>query len=484
MKKFFLTLSVVLIAAAAVADSTTVLLNQNFEGCNEGAALGQAGMVVSPATQWGEVAADGATIETVDGNKVLKVTQIEGAGQQGIAIPIDGSGIVLEPGNYLNITFKRFQVAGHMYGEFRLNANYQSTNTGDNNKRPLINFENNGTQLNFLNNGYDLSPDSQSGKTVEYPGAVTEDTWQEFFFSVELATGLVDFYIDGVRQSAASYQLVIKRCDGFAYLVFANGTGGADTTRPGVYYDDVKVEYVELSKKLVRSINFGDYDEGQLLVDIVPEWMTALGTAENCYITNLSFNSEQTSCLFLDQTPDTGFCFDDIEAEKYEGCIYVFEIGTAAHYFDGQWRCDIRNGGMTFWRFWDNWHWKTSFKVDGEGKEIQFGNDGPIDKWCKTSFIFDQDSTLYRVGRIDTGNMGSAYRAIGGYDFENSPDHTFGFTDDISGSVDKVAFYHGWWTSGSGPRFVSYANVYVLGVPEPGFLALGLIALVAFLRRR
>ena len=62
MKKFFLTLSVVLIAAAAVADSTTVLLNQNFEGCNEGAALGQAGMVVSPATQWGEVAADGATI--------------------------------------------------------------------------------------------------------------------------------------------------------------------------------------------------------------------------------------------------------------------------------------------------------------------------------------------------------------------------------------------------------------------------------------
>ena len=139
---------------------------------------------------------------------------------------------------------------------------------------------------------------------------------------------------------------------------------------------------------------------------------------------------------------------------------------------------------MTFWRFWDNWHWKTSFKVDGEGKEIQFGNDGPIDKWCKTSFIFDQDSTLYRVGRIDTGNMGSAYRAIGGYDFENSPDHTFGFTDDISGSVDKVAFYHGWWTSGSGPRFVSYANVYVLGVPEPGFLALGLIALVAFLCRR
>ena len=234
MKKFFLTLSVVLIAAAAVADSTTVLLNQNFEGCSEGAALGQAGMVVSPATQWGEVAADGATIETVDGNKVLKVTQIEGAGQQGIAIPIDGSGIVLEPGNYLNITFKRFQVAGHRYGEFRLNANYESTNTGDNNKRPVINFENNGTQLNFLNNGYDLSPDSQSGKTVEYPGVVTEDTWQEFYFSIELATGLVDFYIDGVQQSSATYQLVIKRCDGFAYLVFANGTGGADTTRPGV----------------------------------------------------------------------------------------------------------------------------------------------------------------------------------------------------------------------------------------------------------
>ena len=91
---------------------------------------------------------------------------------------------------------------------------------------------------------------------------------------------------------------------------------------------------------------------------------------------------------------------------------------------------------------------------------------------------------LRAIEMIGTGNMGSAYRAIGGYDFENSPDHTFGFTDDISGSVDKVAFYHGWWTSGSGPRFVSYANVYVLGVPEPGFLALGLIALVAFLRRR
>ncbi|MBO7435984.1 hypothetical protein J6U76_08355, partial [bacterium] len=124
MKKI-LTLSVVLAASIALADSTVVLLDQNFEGCEEGAALGQAGMVASPNTQWGAVGTDGATIETVDGNKVLKVTQV-GEGQQGIAIPIDGSGIVLEPGNYLNITFKRFQNAGHMYGEFRLNANYQS----------------------------------------------------------------------------------------------------------------------------------------------------------------------------------------------------------------------------------------------------------------------------------------------------------------------------------------------------------------------
>lgn len=483
MKKYFLTLLAGLSAAAVLADSVTVFVNQDFEGLNEGPALGQAGMVASPNTQWGSVGTDGATIETFDGGKVLKVTQIEGGGQQGIAIPINPSGIVLEPGNLLNVSFKRYQVAGHYYGEFRLNANNSSTSTSDNRKRPVINFENNGTQLNFLNNGYDLSPDSQSGITVEYPGAVQEDTWQEFQFVIDLATGLVDFYIDGVRQSNATYQLVIKRCDGFQYLVFANGTGGADTTRPGVYYDDVKVEYVEITKKLVRSINFGEYNEGELLSDIVPEWMTALGTASDCYITNISFNSDQVACLYLAPTADTGFCVDDIEAEKYEGATYAFEVGTASHYFDGQWRCDIRNGGMTFWRFWDNWHWKTSFKVDDENKEIQFGNDGPIDIWCRSTFVFNQDSTLYRVGRIDTGNMDHGYRAIGGYDFANSPDHTFGYTDNISGTVDKVAFYHGWWGS-ERPRFVSYANVWAYGVPEPGFLALGLIALAAFLRRR
>ena len=41
MKKFFLTLSVVLIAAAAVADTTTTLLDLDFEDCALGAALGQ-----------------------------------------------------------------------------------------------------------------------------------------------------------------------------------------------------------------------------------------------------------------------------------------------------------------------------------------------------------------------------------------------------------------------------------------------------------
>ena len=482
MKKF-LALSLVLAASVALAESA-IFVSQNFEGCEEGPALGQAGMIAAPGTQYGAVSPDGATIETIDGNKVLKVTQVEGCGQCGIAIPINPSGIVLEPGNYLYVEFKRFQNAGHNYGEFRLNANNEDTNTNDNYKRPVLNFENNGTQLNFLNQGYDLSPDSQNGKTTEYPGAVTEDQWQDFFFSIDLATGLIDFFIDGVRQSAASYQLVIKRCDGFQYLVFANGTGGADRTRPGVYYDDISVQYIETTKKLVRSIDFNDYNEGELLADICPEWMSALGTATDCYITNLSFNSERIACLYLNQTADTGFCIEDIEADKYEGYTYAFEIGTAAGYFDGQWRCDIRCGGMTFWRFWDNWHWKTSFKVDGDTvKEIQFGNDGPIDKWCQSTFVFNQDSTLYRVGRIDTGNMGCAFRAIGGYDFEHSPDHTFGYTDNISGTVDKVAFYHGWWGS-SNPRFVSHANVWVFGVPEPGFLALGLIALVAFLRRR
>ena len=484
MKKL-LTLSVVLAASISLADSTTVILNQDFEGCAEGAALGQAGMVASPNTQWGAVGTDGATIETVDGNKVLKVTQV-GEGQQGIAIPIDDSCVTYEPGNHLVVTFKRFQNEGHRYGEFRLLANYDaSTTSGAYGNRPVLNFENNGTQLNFLNQGYDLSDGSQEGKTTEYPGAVNEDEWQEFQFIFDLATGLIDFYIDGARQSSATYQLSMKRCDGFKYLVFANGTGGATTTRPGVYIDDLKVEFVEINKKLVRSIDFNDYNEGQLLADIVPEWMSALGTATDCYITNLSFNSERIACLYLNQTADTGFCIDDIEADKYEGCTYAFEIGTAAHYFDGQWRTDIRCGGMTFWRFWDNWHWKTSFKIDGSAgnQEIQFGNDGPIDIWCQSTFVFNQDGTLLRTGRIDTGNRGICFRAIGGYDFANSPDHTFAYTDDISGSVDKVAFYHGWWGS-SNPRFVSHANVWVYGVPEPGFLALGLIALVAFLRRR
>ena len=140
---------------------------------------------------------------------------------------------------------------------------------------------------------------------------------------------------------------------------------------------------------------------------------------------------------------------------------------------------------MTFWRFWDNWHWKTSFRIDGnDTKEIMFGSDGPIDKWCETTFIFNQDSTLYRVGRIDTGNKGNCVRAIGGYDFENSPNHTFKYTDNLEkGPVDSVAYYKGWWDGGD-PRFVSHLNVYVFGVPEPSFLIAGLLALAAFLRRR
>ena len=480
MKKFCLTLSVVLIAAAAVADSTTVLLNQNFEGCTEGAALGQAGMVASPATQWGDVATEGATIETVDGNKVLKVTQV-GAGQQGIAIPLDDSVVVYEPGTYLKVSFKRFQVVGHNYGEMRLLSNYNASNTGGTyGNRPVINFENNGTTLNFLNNGYDFSDGSQEGKTTSYEGAVSEGTWQEFYFSLELATGLIDFFIDGVRQVNPTYQLVMKRCDGFKYLVFANGTGGATTTRPGVYYDDVKVEFVDITKKLVRSFSFDGFREGQTLSEICPDWLIKNG--DESYITNLSFNANITSCLYLPSTAYTGFIVD-IDAENYPGETYAVEFGFASHYFNGQRRFDIRGNGMTFWRFWNNWHWKTTFEVDGARPEIQFGNDGPIDKWVRNTFIFNEDSTLYREGRIDTGNKDVSFRAIGGYDFEHSPDHTFGYTDNISGTVDSVAYYHGWWNS-SEDVFVDSINVYVFGVPEPGFLALGLIALVAFLRRR
>ena len=129
--------------------------------------------------------------------------------------------------------------------------------------------------------------------------------------------------------------------------------------------------------------------------------------------------------------------------------------------------------------------WKTAFTVDGTANtEKQYGPDGPMNNWCLNTFVFNQDSTLYRTGRIDTGNMGHRYRSTGGYDFYNSPDHTFGYTDaDASGTVNSVAFYHGWW-NGDVDICVSHINVYVLGVPEPGFLALGLIALVAFLRRR
>jgi hypothetical protein len=480
MKKL-LTLSVVLAATIALADSTTVILNQDFEGCAEGAALGQAGMVASPSTQWGAVSPDGATIETVDGNKVLKVTQVEGSGQCGIAIPIDDSCVTYEPGNYLFVTFKRFQNEGHRYGEFRLSANYDaSTTSGAYGNRPVLNFENNGTQLNFLNQGYDLSDGSQEGKTTEYPGAVTEGEWQEFQFTFDLATGLIDFFIDGARQSSSTYQLSMKRCDGFKYVIFANGTGGADTTRPGVYIDDLKVEFVEATKKLVRSFSFDGFENGQTLSEICPEWMSNLG--DECYITNLSFNADMVSCLWLPHTANTGFLVD-IDADNYQGETYAVEFGFASHYFRGQRRFDIRSNGMTFWRFWNNWHWKTSFKVDGVGTEKQYGNDGPIDVWVKNTFVFNQDGTLLRTGRIDTGNKGVCFRAIGGYDFQNSPDHTFGYTDDISGSVDSVAYYHGWWGSEE-EVFVDGIKVYVYGVPEPGFLALGLIALVAFLRRR
>jgi len=479
MKKI-LTLSVVLAASLALADSTVVLLDQNFEGCEEGAALGQAGMVASPNTQWGAVGTDGATIESLEGNKVLKVTQV-GEGQQGIAIPIDDSEVNYEPGCFLKVTFKRFQNEGHNYGEFRLNANYNaSTTSGAYGNRPVINFENNGTQLNFINQGYDFSDSSQEGKTTEYPGAVKEGEWQTFQFNFDLSTGLINFLIDDDPQSSDVYQLSMKRCDGFKYLIFANGTGGATTTRPGVYYDDVKVEFISIDKKLVRSISFNGYDEGTPLSEICPEWMSKLG--DESYITNISFNSEIVSCLYLPPTANTGFLVD-IDAENYQNQIYAVEFGFASHYFRGQRRFDIRSNGMTFWRFWNNWHWKASFKVDGENKEVQYGNDGPIDIWVKNTFVFNQDSTLLRAGRIDTGNKGVCFRAIGGYDFENSPDHTFGYTDDITGTVDSVAYYHGWWGS-SEEVFVDGINVWVYGVPEPGFLALGLIAIAAFLRRR
>ena len=482
MKKFFLTVSAALLAVAAVADTTTTLVDLDFEDCALGAALGQKGMVASTGTQWGNVASNGATIEDFAGNKVLKVTQV-GAGQEGIAIPIDDSAIELIPGNYLKVSFKRWQNAGHNYGEMRLLSKYEDISTTGSN-RPVMNFENNGTTLHFLAMGYDLSPDKQAGETTSYTGAVTEETWQEFLFEIDLATGLLDFYIDGVRQVNSTYQMSIRRCDGFKYLIFANGTGGASTTRPGVLYDDVKVEYFEISKKLVRTIDFDDFAVGKSLNQIAPSWLTQQQNGDDCYITNIAFNTTQNS-LFLPRTKNSGFAID-IDADNYQGCTYAVEFGYAYHSLDGYFCFNIKNASdRTFWRFWDNWHWKTAFTVDGTANtEKQYGPDGPMNNWCLNTFVFNQDSTLYRTGRIDTGNMGHRYRSTGGYDFYNSPDHTFGYTDaDASGTVNSVAFYHGWW-NGDVDICVSHINVYVLGVPEPGFLALGLIALVAFLRRR
>ena len=482
MKKFFLTLSVVLIAAAAVADTTTTLLDLDFEDCALGAALGQKGMVASTDTQWGSVATAGATIEDFAGNKVLKVTQV-GGGQEGIAIPLDDSAIELVPGNYLRISFKRWQNTGHYYGEMRLLAKYENISTTGS-TRPVMNFENNGTTLHFLAMGYDLSPDKQAGETTSYTGAVTEETWQEFLFEIDLATGLLDFYIDGARQVNSTYQMSIRRCDGFKYLIFANGTGGASTTRPGVLYDDVKVEYFEISKKLVRTIDFDDFAVGKSLNQIAPSWLTQQQGGGDCYITNIAFNTTQNS-LFLPRTASSGFAID-IDADNYQGCTYAVEFGYAYHSLDGYFCFNIKNASdRTFWRFWDNWHWKTAFTVDGTANtEKQYGPDGPMNNWCLNTFVFNQDSTLYRTGRIDTGNMGHRYRSTGGYDFYNSPDHTFGYTDaDASGTVNSVAFYHGWW-NGDVDICVSHINVYVLGVPEPGFLAILAALALAFARRQ
>ena len=257
-----------------------------------------------------------------------------------------------------------------------------------------------------------------------------------------------------------------------------------ETSTPGVYYDDVKVEYVQINKKLVRSIDFSEFDEGKALEEIAPEWLRDV--SHDAYITNVEFNGGPVNCLFIPNNNSSGFIADIDDGDAYEGKTYAVQLGNAAHSFEGWARFDVRRNNMTFWRFWDNWHWKTCCKIDGSenNQEIMFGNDGPIDKWCESTFIFNQDSTLYRVGRIDTGNKGNCVRAIGGYDFENSPNHTFNYTDGIEkGPVDSVAYYKGWWDGGD-PRFVSHLNVYVFGVPEPAFLGLIALAIAAFLRRR
>ena len=919
MKKLF-TLGVALAAAVAFAESSTALVDLNFEDCNEGPALGQKGMVASPATQNGAVGTDGATIESVDGNKVLKINQTgDCQQQQGIAIPIDDAIVEFEPGNYLNISFKRYQNPGQDSSECRVLANYSDTDTGNNFKRPVVNFETDGTDANFVNQGLELDYISDSGITTSFKNCFEEEDWQDCFLSMELATGLIEFYVDGVRQQSDNAELFMRRCDGLKYLVFANGamtafdpmlgydwygvgnyydisikshdgantlgftmkqtglpggsfdrdivysrdpkavtdwtgadelliavdgseltqnfrfrvafeddysgkesfdlkdgaavtyyaqngaatattaddggyvtlpagfqgyvalplnsdtfkrywsdggndqldlgnvvqfqlslrtddadykktfyierfmvtgdsfaeqtpaglpfasvksiwtfrglfpvnpegfltsfgdtlgydwygvgnyydidirtrnnanavcfkmkqtglpggsfdrdmpyrndpqastdwTGandlivavdGAKLTQPfrfrvafeddysgkesydlkngaavtyyaldgtatattaddggyvtlpagfqgylalplnsdtfkrywsdggndyidlgnvaqfqlslrtddadlnnsfyitrfmvggdslpettpaalpyasvksvwtfqglkainpeastaGVYYDDVKVEFVEINKKLVRSIDFNDFDEGKSLSEIAPEWLHDV--SNDAYITNVEFNGGSVNCLFIPNNNSSGFIADIDDGELYEGRTYAVQLGNASHYFEGWARFDIRHNGMTFWRFWDNWHWKTSFRIDGnDTKEIMFGSDGPIDNWCETTFIFNQDSTLYRAGRIDTGNKGNCVRAIGGYDFENSPNHTFKYTDNLEkGPVDSVAYYKGWWDGGD-PRFVSHLNVYVFGVPEPSFLIAGLLALAAFLRRR
>ena len=61
--------------------------------------------------------------------------------------------------------------------------------------------------------------------------SIEEGTWQDYFLSMELATGLVESYVDGVRQQSDNAELFLRRCDGFKYLVFANG---ALTSFPGL----------------------------------------------------------------------------------------------------------------------------------------------------------------------------------------------------------------------------------------------------------
>lgn len=491
MKKHLLFLCLALSAAFAMANTVTILVDQNFEGLAEGMALGQGDMVAAPDNDWGKVYSDGATIFDFNGNKVLKVETTE-SGQGGIAIPIDDSILLNADGNYVNISFKRYQTKGNTLSLMQLNANENATSTLDDMARPVLNFENEGLQLNFVKNGCNLSfEESQRGFTTSFPRVLKEDCWQTFLFKIDMSTGFVDFYLDGKFQKHDQYELIIKRYDGMKLLVFANAADATISSIPPVYYDDVRVEFEEVGKELIRQIDFSDYQEGQTLEEIAPEWLHQVEAGADCYITNLVIDESGVDfvCLYIPAIHNTGF-IADVPGEDYEGRTLVAQFGYLSEVMDGWYHFDISDSeGKIFWRFWDNWHWKTCFKVDGsrDNQEIQYGNDGPIKKWCINNFFFNEDATLYRMGRIDTGNPGNAFRAIGGYDFYNSPDHTFDYNDlNAGGGVRGVGYYHIWDWGQQWPRFVSHLTVYAVEeeIPEPGLLGLALIALVAFLCKR